>query len=114
MSETVRRPIAQAELDQLWRDRTGVLSIQVLQEFHDVATCKLTPPMSPRVARQVITAYAAWPVVAPDAALVVAASILSERHSFSFWDGLIIEAARRAGARRLLSEDLQDGRRLGG
>jgi predicted nucleic acid-binding protein len=31
----------------------------------------------------------------------------------SFWDALIVEAARRAGARRLLTEDLQHGRRFG-
>jgi predicted nucleic acid-binding protein len=32
----------------------------------------------------------------------------------SFWDALIVEAARRAGATRLVSEDLQDGRRIAG
>jgi len=114
LRETVRRPIAQACLDQLWADRAGVVSAQVLQEFHNVATRKMTPPMSPRAARQVITLYSAWPVVSPDAALIVAASVLAERHPLSFRDALIVEAARRAGARRLLTEDLQGGRRLGG
>jgi predicted nucleic acid-binding protein len=32
----------------------------------------------------------------------------------SFWDALIVEAARRAGAVRLVSEDLQAGRRIAG
>jgi predicted nucleic acid-binding protein len=32
----------------------------------------------------------------------------------SFWDALIIEAARRGGASRLASEDLQHGRRIAG
>jgi predicted nucleic acid-binding protein len=31
-----------------------------------------------------------------------------------FWDALIVEAARRVGATRLLAEDLQPGRRIGG
>ena len=30
------------------------------------------------------------------------------------WDALIVEAARRAGATRLISDDLQTGRRLAG
>lgn len=114
LNETARRPVAQARLERLWADRTGVLSTQVLQEFHNVATRKMRPPMPGRVARQVITTYAVWPVVSPDAALIVAASVLTEQHPISFWDALIVEAARRAGAARLLTEDLQGGRRLGG
>jgi predicted nucleic acid-binding protein len=43
----------------------------------------------------------------------VSASRLEEEHSLAFWDALIVEAALRAGARTLLSEDLQDGRRFG-
>ena len=45
-------------------------------------------------------------------AVIVAASQLEERHTLSFWDALIVEAARRAGASRLVTEDLQSGRRL--
>jgi predicted nucleic acid-binding protein len=114
LSETARRPVAQARLERLWVDRTGVLSTQVLQEFHNVATRKMRPPMTARAARHVITMYAAWPVVRPDAALIVAASVFAEEHPVSFWDALIVEAARRAGAARLLTEDLQGGRTLGG
>ena len=46
-SETRKQPVAQARLDVLWRDRTGALSTQVLQEFSIVATRKLATPMSP-------------------------------------------------------------------
>jgi predicted nucleic acid-binding protein len=59
-------------------------------------------------------AYAAWPVVQVDPPLIVAASALEEQHSLSFWDALILESARRAGASRLVSEDLQHGRRIAG
>jgi predicted nucleic acid-binding protein len=112
LSETVRRSIAQGRLDDLWRSRTGTLSTQVLSEFYVVATRKFDPPMTRRTAREVIGAYSAWPVVAVDAALILAASTLEERHTLSFWDALIIEAAARAGATHLLSEDLQTGRRI--
>ena len=112
LSETHRRPIAQATLDNLWRTRTGTLSTQVLTEFYVVATRKFDPPMTRRAAREVIGAYSAWPVVAVDAALILTASTLEQRHTLSFWDALIIEAAARSGASRLLSEDLQTGRRI--
>lgn len=114
LSETARRPVAQGLLDQLWEDRGGVVSTQVLSEFYVVATRKFDPPMSRRAARQVVAAYGAWPVVSVDVALILAASTLEERHSLSFWDALIVEAASRAGARTLLSEDLQARRRIRG
>lgn len=112
LSEPRRRPIAQATLDELWRTRTGTTSTQVLSEFYVVATRKFDPPMSGRAAREVIGAYSAWPVVGVDAALILAASTLEERHTLSFWEALIIEAAARSGATRLVSEDLQAGRRI--
>ena len=112
LSETRRRPIAQATLDDLWRTRTGTVSTQVLTEFYVVATRRFDPPMTRRAAREVIGAYSAWPVVGVDAALILAASTLGERHTLSFWDATIIEAAVRSGATRLVSEDLQTGRRI--
>jgi predicted nucleic acid-binding protein len=114
LSETARRPVAQELLDELWRDRSGVVSTQVLSEFYVVATRKFDPPLSRRAAREVVAAYGAWPVVQVDVALILAASALEERHTLSFWDALIVEAASRAGARRVVSEDLQGGRRIRG
>ncbi len=114
LSETQRRPLAQATLDELWRTRTGVTSTQVLSEFYVVATRKFDPPMPRRAAREIVGAYTAWPVAQVDGPLILAASVLEERHTVSFWDALIIEAAVRSGATRLLSEDLQTGRRVRG
>jgi predicted nucleic acid-binding protein len=113
-SEPARQSVAQAVLEQLWVDRTGVLSTQVLQELYVVATRKLDPPMRRAAARELVALYGVWPVVQVDVALVVSASELEERHTLSFRDALIVEAARRAGATRLLTEDLQQGRRIGG
>ena len=79
-----------------------------------VATRKFDPPLPRREARGLVDAYSAWPVVQVDPPLIVSASALEEQHSLSFWDALIIEAARRAGADRVLSEDLQHGRRIAG
>jgi predicted nucleic acid-binding protein len=113
-SETGKQPVARAHLGMLWHDRTGALSTQVLQEFYVVATRKLAAPMHRTTARRIVTLYAAWPVVQVDVPLILAASELEERHALSFWDALIVEAARRSGATRLLTEDLQHGRVVGG
>jgi predicted nucleic acid-binding protein len=37
-----------------------------------------------------------------------------QQHGFQFWDAVLWATARRAGCKILLSEDLQDGRNLGG
>jgi predicted nucleic acid-binding protein len=99
-------------LDALWTSGWGVLSTQVLQEFYDSSTRKLK--MEPGVARRIVAEYAAWPVVETTAQLIVSASLLHERHRLAFWDAMVVEAALLSGATTLLTEDLQDGRRIGG
>lgn len=113
-SESRKQPMAQTLLEGLWASRTGALSTQILQEFYVVATRKFDPPMSRRAAREVVALYAMWPLVQIDFPLILTASRLEERHKLSFWDALVVEAARRAGATRLLTEDLQSGRLIGG
>jgi predicted nucleic acid-binding protein len=113
-SDVVRQPVAETLITDLWRTRSGALSTQVLQEFYVVATRKFDPPMPRREARDLVDAYGQWQLVEIDVALIVGASQLEERHSLSFWDALIVEAARQAGATRLVTEDLQSGRRLAG
>lgn len=77
-----------------------------------MSTRKLTPALSPALARELVMAYAEWPVVEIDSALIVAASVLEQTHSLSFWDALIVGAAHRAGAHRLVTEDMPTGREL--
>ncbi len=112
-SEEVKQPLARALLEELWATRAGVLSTQVLQEFYAVATRKFDPPMRAGAARQMVAVYASWPVVQVDVPLILAGSELAERHRISFWDALIVEAARRAGASILATEDLPAGGRVG-
>lgn len=113
-SESYKQPVARALLEELWADRSGVLSTQVLQEFYVVATRKFQPPMPRPDARELVALYATWLVVQIDPALILDAAALEDRAQLSFWDALIVEAARRAGATRLVTEDLQDGRRIEG
>ena len=113
-SETVKQPVARAVLEQLWAEHAGTLSTQVLQEFYNGATRRLTPPISRPEAREILDLYAAWPVVLLDPTLILAATRLEEEHQLSFWDALVVEAARVAGAQQLLTEDMPHGRVIEG
>ena len=112
-AELGKHDVARGRLEQLWAERSGSLSTQVLQEFYVVATRKFDPPMRRSDAREVVVAYSAWSLVQIDPELIVAASELEETNALSFRDALIVEAARRSGAATLLTEDLQDGQRFG-
>jgi predicted nucleic acid-binding protein len=107
-----KQEIAQALLRKLWQDRTGVLSTQVLIEFYNTATRKMKPVMSKPDARAILTDYSTWCSADTSPLQLVWASALEERHSTSWWDALIIEAAMRSGAKTLLSEDMQHGRKF--
>ena len=105
---------ARTLLIDLWESESGVVSTQVLQEFYVTVTRKLPKPLAKGKAREVVATYESWPVHRPGIEDIVAASELEERHRLAFWDALILVSAKRSGADRLLSEDLQSGGRLAG
>ncbi len=90
-----------------------VLSPQVLQEFYVTVTRKLARPLSPEDALSATADLSRFPVAVVDGATVLRAVRLHQSESLSFWDALIVEAAIEADCVRVLSEDLQDGRRFG-
>lgn len=92
----------------------AVLSTQVLQEFYWAVTRKLENPLPEEIAEQRVRDFCELPLVRVDGPMILAAIARSRSQSFSFWDALILEAALRAGAGRLLTEDLQHGQRIGG
>jgi predicted nucleic acid-binding protein len=114
VSEPVKQSVARALLEGLWANRTGTLSTQILQEFYVVATRKFAPSMSSAQAREIMGLYGTWPHVQVDLSLILAATELEERHPLSFWDALVVEAARHAGATQLVTEDLQAGSMIAG
>ncbi len=99
---------------QAVEDNLAVLSTQVLQEFYVNATRKLAVPLSPERAAARVRDFARLPLVRVDEAMILTAIERSRSMSLSFWDSLVVEAALRTGAGRLLTEDLQHGQRIGG
>ena len=100
-------------VETLWREGTGALSTQVLQEFYVNVRRKAQKPISARKAKDLITDYLAWNPVINDGASVIEAIELEQRYKFSFWDAMIIVAAQRAGASTLYSEDFNSGQVIG-
>ncbi len=98
----------------LWASGRGVLSTQVLQEFFVMATLKIALPLDIKSAREIVDDLLRWDVVVNDGDIIRKAIDLHERHKLAFWDAMIVEAARRGGARILMSEDLSHGRTLNG
>ena len=108
-----KHEIASGLLRQLWSDRTGALSPQVLQEFYVNVTRKIASPLSKPSARAVVDSYFAWCVDTTPAEISAAFQIEDEA-GIGFWDALILAAARKAGADRLLTEDLNSGQIIAG
>jgi predicted nucleic acid-binding protein len=108
-----KHTVAKSVLRQLWQERTGVLSTQVLQEFYVNVTRKITTPLSKASARAVVDTYAVW-CVETTLAEISAAFRIEDEAGISFWDALIVAAARKAGSHRILSEDLNAGQTISG
>ena|SRR5271157_2613825 len=115
-ADDVSVPAKQACAIQLITDyrRSGLLvvSIQVLQEYFAAATRKLG--VDPETAQQKVQLLTRARVVRFVEGDVIAAIELHRLNRISFWDAMIVHAARLAGADLLYSEDLQHGAILGG
>ncbi len=94
------------------RSRTGVVSMQILQEYFVTVTRKLH--VDPGIARRKIELLAEFDVAAPELADILAAIDLHRLHGFSFWDALVLRAAKQAGCSVLFSEDMQEVREVDG
>jgi predicted nucleic acid-binding protein len=101
-------------VSRLGRSRTGVISVQVLQEFHVNATRKIAVPLTPAAVRDRLRILSLWPVHTPSPDDVLAASELAEQSQLSFWDAMIVRSAIVSGCSVLWSEDLNSGQDLGG
>jgi len=98
--ETARRLYA----SYLYQDAIA-LSTQVLQEFFVTITRKARL-MSVGEAKNLVAYLAGLRVVTIDTGHIIAAINLHSRYQLSFWDSLIIVAAKTARAAVVLSEDM--------
>jgi predicted nucleic acid-binding protein len=107
-----KQQVAKVWRANLWDSQTGRVSFQVLQEFYAQVTRKW--PSFRALARAEVRDLLTWGPVPIDAVLLQRSWDLQDRYQLSFWDGLIVAAAKSASCRFLLTEDLQDGQNLDG
>lgn len=96
----------------LWETRRGRTSFQVLEEFYVKVSKKW--PAAREQARAEVRDLLAWRPVRVDAEMMDRAWKIQDRYQLSFWDALIVAAARSASCRYLLTEDLQPDQNLDG
>ncbi len=89
----------------------AVVSTQVLIELFHVLTRKKKLP--PAAAQALVRACTAWPVIDSDVTMVGAAIDVAVAHHLSIWDAMVVQAALRAQAHTLFSEDFSHGPRFG-
>ena len=65
--------------------------------------------MEPERARRNVRLFFPWHPVQIDARAIETAWLVQDRYRLSWWDALIVSAARSAGCRYLLTEDLRSG-----
>lgn len=93
---------------------SGIISVQVLNEFATVARRKLDMSW-----QEITVALAAFrslcaAVVPVDVATHEAALSVAERYRIGIHDALIVAAAQQTACATLYTEDLQDGQRVDG
>ena len=103
-SETARRVILAG----------GIISVQVLNEFAAVLRRKFGLEWAAIADLLADIRTALGPVRPIGVEIHTSAVALARSHGFSFYDALIVASALDAGCETLLTEDLQDGRRVNG
>lgn len=91
----------------------GVIPVQVFGEFLRVVQRHASQRLAEAAAQvdQYASFYAS-PLTTPE--ILINAAELARAHGFQMFDAIIIVASSSAGANVLLSEDMQDGRAVGG
>jgi predicted nucleic acid-binding protein len=97
---------------ELWKSRRGRVSFQVLGEFY-VNAVRNQPAARDEV-RAEVRDLLAWNPVIADGMLLEQGWKIQDRYQFSYWDALIVAAAKVCGCHYLLTEDLQSGQKLDG
>lgn len=115
-ADDAKSPLKQARAISLikehQRENSIVISLQVLQEYFAAATGKLK--LDPAFAQKKVQILARERLVRLNEHDVIAAIELHRLSRISFWDAMIVHAARLANATVLYSEDLSHGSSIAG
>ena len=91
----------------------AIISVQVLNEFASVSVRKFRRTI-PEIREALVAIRATCRVVALDEETHDIALDIAQRHQFTIYDALIVASALNAGCKKLLTEDLHHGQKIGG
>lgn len=111
-ADPVKQQTALAAIARHAKERSGVISTQVLQEFFSAATRKLG--IASLQARQHLRDFRVFDIVQVSPGIIEEGVDCSILNLISFWDGLIVASASAAKCSELLSEDLAHGQIIQG
>jgi predicted nucleic acid-binding protein len=94
-------------LTHLWRTQSGRTSIQVLNEFYVNAARRAQDADARQDAWDDVQSLFSWAPQPLDIPVIEQARTVELRYRLSWWDALIVAAARVQGCTTLLTEDLQ-------
>ena len=112
--EPQKMDIAQQILRQGMLEQNVILSPQVLGEFFVVVTKRIKEPLASAAALEIIQTLDVLSSIDIDHLLVVQAITYHLQYKISYWDALIVAAAKRSRCNALLTEDLKDGEMYNG
>ena len=95
-----------------YQEQNAAISTQVLKEFFVTVTQKVSNKMSVKDAEQAVRDFALWSVAETTVSLVLDGVAIHKRHSVSFWDAMIIAAAKASVCSTLLTEDMSHNSRI--
>jgi predicted nucleic acid-binding protein len=94
-------------------DRGGIISVQVLNEFANVASKKLR--LDWQRIEEILDEIREYlePPIALTLSIHELGLAIARRYKYTIYDSLLIAAALEAGCKTLYSEDMQDGQTIG-
>jgi len=114
-NEPGKRETARRMVESALRDRTVIISFQVIQEFLNVATRKFTTPLTEAdcalYLKKVLNPLCE---VHSSIDLYQDALDIQDRWKFGFYDSLILAASLAGDCNVLFTEDLQHGQKVRG
>ena len=113
-TEPLKQQVARTLIGQLWREQRARTSVQALNEFYSVVTRKVSHAVSAEKAWARVEELMQWDPQPVDAGLLRCARAVEQRYKLSWWDSLIVAAARLQQCTVLYTEDLQHGAMLDG
>jgi predicted nucleic acid-binding protein len=110
--EKSKQDICRELLVNLIENNTLYISTQVIQEYYNVATQKLK--LDKLTVKQTIKLFSFYEIIVNTPQMILSAIDIHILNQLSFWDSLIISAAKSANCSTIITEDMNNGQIIEG